>query len=150
MQALMKLRDMLMDELEEITERGPLTESSLGIVQKLTHSIKSIDTICAMEEQSRESRESRDGYSGRRYRDGSQDGSRESRDYSGRRYRDGGTSGRRRDSMGRFRDGGSSGRRYSRDEARDKMISGLEEMMPEVSPEAQRAIEKTISALEQE
>lgn len=144
MQALMKLRDMLMDELEEITERGPLTESSLGIVQKITHSIKSIDTICAMEEQSRESR---DGYSGRRYRDGSQDGG---SGYSGRGYRDGGTSGRRRDSMGRFRDGGSSGRRYSRDEAKDKMISGLEEMMPEVSPAAQRAIEKAISTLEQE
>ena len=162
MHKLIELREMLMDELEQITDRGQITEGSLGIVDKLTHSIKSIDTIIAMES---ESRESRDGYSGRRYRDG---GSRESRDgYSGRRYRDGGSresrdgysagyddggrSGRRRDSMGRFADGGTSGRRgYSRDEAKDMMIADLEGMMGEVSPETQHAIQKAVKALEQE
>ena len=153
MHKLYDLREMLMDELEQITKRGQITEGSLDIVQKLTHSIKSIDTILAMEQssrESRESRESRDGYSGRRYYDGSRDGSRESS------YDGGGTSGRRRDSMGRFRDGGSSsdgysGRRgYSRDEAKDKLVSGLEGMMDDVSPETQHAISKAIRALEKE
>ena len=148
MHKLYDLREMLMDELEQITKRGQITEGSLDIVQKLTHSIKSIDTILAMEQssgESRESRESRDGYSGRRYREGSRESS----------Y-DGGTSGRRRDSMGRFRDGGSSsdgysGRRgYSRDEAKDKLVSGLEGMMDDVSPETQHAISKAIRALEKE
>ena len=103
-------------------------------------------------EQGQDSRESRDGYSGRRYRDGSRDGSRESRESSW----DGGSSGRRRDSMGRFRDGGSSndgysGRRgYSRDEAKDKLVSVLEGMMDDVSPETQHAISKAIRALEKE
>ena len=162
MHKLLELRDMLMDELEQITDRGQLTEGSLGIVQKITHSIKSIDTIIAMEESSRESR---DGYSGRRYRDGSREGGTSGRryrdgssgEYSGR-YRDGGTSGRRRrDSMGRYADGSSgaysgdgySGR-YSRDEAKDKMIEELEGMMGDVSPQAQKAIEKAIHALDQE
>lgn len=151
MHKLYDLREMLMDELEQITKRGQINEASLDVVQKLTHSIKSIDTILAMGQsssESRESRESRDGYSGRRYRDGS----RESRESSW----DGGSSGRRRDSMGRFRDGGSSndgysGRRgYSRDEAKDKLVSGLEGMMDDVSPEAQHAISKAIQALERE
>ena len=145
MHKLIELREMLMDELEQITDRGQITEGSLGIVDKLTHSIKSIDTIIAMES---ESRESRDGYSGRRYRDG---GSRESRDGYSAGYDDGGRSGRRRDSMGRFADGGTSGRRgYSRDEAKDMMIADLEGMMGEVSPETQHAIQKAVKALEQE
>ena len=145
MHKLIELREMLMDELEQITDRGQITEGSLDIVDKLTHSIKSIDTIIAMES---ESRESRDGYSGRRYRDG---GSRESRDGYSAGYDDGGRSGRRRDSMGRFADGGTSGRRgYSRDEAKDMMIADLEGMMGEVSPETQHAIQKAVKALEQE
>lgn len=44
------LRDMLCDELDNITEQGEITQGSLEIIDKLTHSIKSIDTIMAMEE----------------------------------------------------------------------------------------------------
>lgn len=47
---LYELRDMLMDELKSLTSKGELTAGSLDTVDKLTHSIKSIDTICAMEE----------------------------------------------------------------------------------------------------
>lgn len=135
MHKLFELRDKLMDELEEQTGRQ-LTEQSLGLIDKLTHSIKSIDTIIAMNIE--EHGESRDGYSGRR----------------GYFYtqRDGGTSGRRRrDSMGRYADDRYSGRRgYSRDEAKDKLIGEMEGMMDDVSPEAQHAIEKAIHALHQE
>ena len=45
-----ELREMLMDELHKISSKGELTAGSLETVDKLTHSIKSIDTICAMEE----------------------------------------------------------------------------------------------------
>lgn len=44
------LREMLCEELENITERGSLSGDKLKIVDMLTHSIKSIDTIIAMED----------------------------------------------------------------------------------------------------
>ena len=50
MKGMEDLRDMLCDELYNITEQGEITSSSLEIIDKLTHSIKSIDTIMAMEE----------------------------------------------------------------------------------------------------
>lgn len=45
-----ELREMLVNELEKLTKKGELTAGSLDTVDKLTHSIKSIDTIVAMEE----------------------------------------------------------------------------------------------------
>ena len=47
-----ELKEMLCKELEEITRKGELTAGSLDTVDKLTHAIKSIDTIVAMEEYS--------------------------------------------------------------------------------------------------
>ena len=74
MKKLEEIREMLCDELDKIAERGELSAGSLDMVDKLTHSIKSIDTIMAMH-----------GYSN---------------DY---RYNDGGRSyAARRDSMGRY------------------------------------------------
>ena len=151
MHKMMMLRDNLMDELEKFAEK-PLNEQSLELVDKLAHAIKCIDTVSAMEQQ--ESRESR-GYSGRSYRDGGGMSGRRYRDdysedgVSGRRYyytqREGGMSGRRRrDSMGRYADG------YSQDEAKDKLMSEMENMMGNVSPEAEHAIRKAITALGQE
>ena len=146
----MMLRENLMDELEKFADK-PLNDQSLEIVDKLAHAIKCIDTVVAMEQQeSRESRESR-GYSGRSYRDGGGMSGRRYRDdysedgMSGRRYRDGGMSGRRRrDSLGRYADG------YSNDEAKDRLMSEMEGMMNNVSPEAQHAIQKALNALGQE
>lgn len=147
MHKMMMLRDNLMDELEKFAEK-PLNEQSLELVDKLAHAIKCIDTVSAMEQQ--ESRESR-GYSGRSYRDGGGMSGRRYRDdysedgMSGRRYRDGGMSGRRRrDSLGRYADG------YSNDEAKDRLMSEMEGMMNNVSPEAQHAIQKALNALGQE
>jgi hypothetical protein len=42
------LKDMLCEELDEITRKGELTAGSLDTVDKLTHSIKSLETIIAM------------------------------------------------------------------------------------------------------
>lgn len=50
MKHIMQIRDMLCDELDDIAKKGQLTADSLDAVDMLTHSIKSIDTILAMEE----------------------------------------------------------------------------------------------------
>lgn len=120
------LRDNLMEELESFADR-PVNERDLEFVDKLSHAIKCIDTVCAME--------GYDGYSGRTYRD----------NYSGRMYRDNYSYG----NMGSRR-GYSNLGRYSRDEAKDRLIGEMEGMMNDVSPEAQHAIQRAISALNME
>lgn len=55
-----ELKKMLERELEKITKKGELSAGSLDVVDKITHSIKSIDTIMAMEDA---------GYSNARRRD---------------------------------------------------------------------------------
>ena len=45
-----ELKDMLCEELDRIAMQGELTAGSLETIDKLTHSIKSIDTIMAMED----------------------------------------------------------------------------------------------------
>ena len=50
MHKLIEIKDMLMEELEKCANKGELSAGSLDIVDKLTHSIKSIDTILAMED----------------------------------------------------------------------------------------------------
>lgn len=145
MHKMMMLRDNLVDELEKFADK-PLNEQSLDLVDKLAHAIKCIDTVSAME------RAENDSYSGRSYRDGmsrrtyrddySGDG------VSGRRYfytqRDGMSGMRRRDSLGRYADG------YSHDEAKDRLMNEMQNMMGDVSPEAQHAIQKALNALGQE
>ena len=57
------LKAMLFRELEEITRKGELTAGSLETVDKLTHSIKSIDTILAMHGERSEKRDAMGRYS---------------------------------------------------------------------------------------
>ncbi len=132
MEYMHELKEMLCDELEDIVQKGELTAGSLDTVDKLTHSIKSIATIMAME------------------------GPDYSYDYGGNMgssYRGGSYA--RRDSRGRYsRRGGSyarGGRRggYSRDDEMDKMVAKLEKMMNEASDQnVKNAIEQAISAIE--
>ena len=98
-----KLRDMLEKELHTITDKGELSAGSLDIIDKLTHSIKSIDTIMAMEGSSHDGYYSRDGYSSRGYDEGNS-------------YR------RRRDSMGRYSN------EYSRREDDDRVRDWMTQM----------------------
>lgn len=142
MHKMMMLRDNLVDELEKFADK-PLNEQSLDLVDKLAHAVKCIDTVTAME------RAENDGYSGRSYRDG-MSGRTYRDDYSGdgvsgRRYfytqRDGMSGMRRRDSLGRYADG------YSHDEAKDRLMNEMQNMMGDVSPEAQHAIQKALNAL---
>lgn len=94
------LKEMLCKELESITRKGELTAGSLDTVDKLTHSIKSLETIIAMNE--------------------AQDGESGYYPYMGRSYQ-------RRDMRGRYSRENRGG--YSRDDARDEMISELREIM---------------------
>lgn len=49
MKDLYQIRDMLMDEVCEISEK-PLSLDKIKLIDMLTHSIKSIDTVNAMRE----------------------------------------------------------------------------------------------------
>lgn len=105
------LKDMLCEELDEITRKGELTAGSLDTVDKLTHSIKSLETIIAMNES-----ESRAPYGG---------------DNGGNMSNRGGRSNaQRRDSRGRYR--------YSRNDARAEMVDDLRDMMQDAPDEHTR------------
>lgn len=138
MKSYEKIKEMLCEELENIAKKGELTAGSLDTVDKLTHAIKSIETIIAMNEyneygySNRGSYESRNGSScARRYtRDGSMDGGNSYARYGNVR----------RDSMGR----------YSRDEANDEIISRLHEVMNDAPNEqTKQEIRKLINKMEQ-
>ncbi len=109
------LKKMLCKELEEVSRQKELSAGDLEVVDKLTHSIKSLVTIMAMEE---------GGYS---YNDG----------YSGARRRDG--MGRYTDS-GRYYDDGYSGRRYSRDEGKSYMIRQFEKLMGDATTQEEHEV----------
>ena len=52
MHKMEELKDMLCEELDKITKKGELSAGSLDVIDKLTHSIKSIETIMAMNDYS--------------------------------------------------------------------------------------------------
>ena len=137
-----KLRGMLCDELEKITDRGSLTADTLTFVDKITHSIKSIDTIMAMEDA---------GYSEDYYGDNYDNY--DSRDYSRNSYARGRGRNAKRDSMGRYANDGRYSYerrgRYSRDDGKQSMVKQLEQMMESAPGEQERnAIMQALNHLE--
>ena len=131
-----EVKQMLCKELDNIAKEGKLTAGNLDAIDKITHSIKSLVTIMAMEESGYSSER---GYSGAQRRD------------SMGRYMDAGPS--YGGSYGRYMDGGSmdggySGRRYSRDEGRNHMMSQLENLMQNASsPEEREVMQQAMSRL---
>lgn len=126
MRYMEELKEMLCDELDKIASKGELTAGSLDTVQKLTHSLKSIETIMAME-----------GY-GDSYDDMSYE-----RGYN----RGGSRRNGRRDSMGRYtrENRGRSRRMYSGDDIEGK----IEELMNEVDePKVRQALQKALEHME--
>ena len=130
---LHELCETLSGELADINSKirdagGKMSAGDLEVVDKLTHSIKSIKSVIAMMEES-------DSYSGfyprpwgGMYADG---GSyRGGGAYRGGSYRGGGSYARRRDSMGRY----SGERSYSRNDMADR----LREMMEDAPDERTR------------
>lgn len=130
--SLNKIKEMLCDELDNIAKRGELSPGSLETVDKLTHSLKSVVTIMAMEDYD-EGGASYDGADG-----GAMGG------VSGRR-------GRSR-TTGRYvsREGGYSGRRYdggmSYAGARDELMSHVDELMGMAEDEPTRAMIRRFKA----
>lgn len=132
MDELYELKEKLCRELQEYVG-GDITAGSLQTIDLLTHSIKSLDTIMAMEDAGY----SNDGYNG----------------YSG--YR-----GQRRDSMGRYADGGSYGRyyddgmyrnrRYSREEGVSMLSQEIERLMDDAkTPEEREVLKQAHQKLKQ-
>lgn len=114
------LKKMLCKELENVANQKELSAGDLETVDKLTHSIKSLLTIIAMEDS---------GYSGARRRD------------SMGRYADG-------DYSNRYYDDGYSGRRYGRNEGKSYMIQQFERLMNDVSsPEEHEVLQSAINRL---
>lgn len=123
-----KIKEMLCEELDNVTKKGELSAGSLEIIDKLTHSIKSLATIIAMEESS--------GYSGREYSrtydGGNMNGNSMNGDYSGAR--------RKRDSMGRYSRTGYS---YA-----NEVIDELYEAMDKAPADMKHKIQKIIDEFE--
>ena len=134
MDAYYDLKEMLCEELEDVVKKGELSAGDLDVVDKLTHSIKSLVTIMAMEEGGYSNDGSYDNY-GNGGNGGMNGGSYNSyRGYSSRRGRD---------SMGRY----TSGRRYSRDEAKDEVMRHLEKAMTGASGEQRKIIQDAVEEL---
>ena len=131
MKKMEELKEMLCEELEKITKKGELSAGSLDVIDKLTHSIKSIDTIIAMEDAGY-SNDYSYGYSreDRYMMDGDNRGNSNAR-------------GRKRDSMGRYsrdnsyRDSYNRGG-YSREDEMESLKMDLHEMLEEAKSEDQR------------
>lgn len=130
MHEMYELKEMLCDELAKITKKGELSAGSLDAVDKLTHSIKSIDTIIAMDEYSEDDGMSYEGS----YARGENRGGNRGRSYA---------RGRNRDSMGRYTRGGSyrgsyARGGYSRDEEMENLKMNLQDMLEEANSEEER------------
>lgn len=116
---LYELRDTMMHELKDTMEHGQKDMQTLDTIDKLTHIIKSVDTICAMEDAGY----SRDeGYSHSRYGRGNR--------YS---YNDGYGSGYSNNSY-RY----EPEIHYSHDDGRMSMMHRLEEMMRDAKTDKER------------
>lgn len=131
------LKMMLCKELEQLARKRELSAGDIDVVDKLTHSIKSIVTVMAMEDGGY----SYEGNSGARGRN---------RDMNRYAY-EGGNSGLYYDGgypSRRYYDGGYSGRRYSREEGKSKMIQEFEKLMDDASnPDEREILQSAISKL---
>lgn len=124
MKVLYDLRDMLHDCLEEITEKGSLGAGELDAVDKLTHSIKSIDAIL--------------------YRYGKGEEEEHAKYHGGQHIRGTSYKGRRRK-----HDNNPTGiNQYSREDDREYLVRKMEEMLDTATPEEQRIIRKCIDELD--
>ena len=113
MEELYKLKEMLCDELESYGKKKELTAGSLDVIDKLSHALKSITTVIAMEESDGEY---------------SNDYPMNGRTYRGSSYARGRMNARR-DSMGRYSRDGYSG-------AVDDMVSQLKDLMEDAPNES--------------
>lgn len=136
MHGMMELRNKLEMELDELTKQGKMTTGILDSVDKITHTIKSIDTIKAMEE----------GYSNRGSYGGSYGGYYDN-SYDGSYARD--RRGRNADGSYRIRRDGGRDQRYSYERGYSRgMKEQLEDMMENARPEEKKMIRMWMQELD--
>ena len=152
MEYIEKIKKMLCKELDEYAMKQKLTVGDLDMIWKLTDTVKNLDKISMLEESEGYSEE-RGGMRGRSYMHGSSYD--DDMMYSERRGR-----GRnaKRDSMGRYSsDMGSSyddyseermDRRYSRDDAKDHLMSKIGEAMESADPNEREILKDCMRKLE--
>ena len=139
MEYIEKIKKMLCKELDEYAMKGRISGSDLDMIWKLTDTVKNLDKIEMLE----------DG--------GSYDGYSVMREYpymGGSSYARGRGRYAKRDSMGRYSsDMGDDysermDRRYSRDDAKDHMMSKLGSMMESADPNEREIIKDCMRKLE--
>ena len=134
------LKSMLEQQVDQITAKGDINPQDLEMLDKAVDIIKDIETICAMRKAKEQ--EMNGGYSQRNIyamdNGGMSYGWYEPprRNYytNGGTHTDGMSFRQNRDSMGRY----SSRRGYSRDEAKDRMMNTLEDMLSDATTERER------------
>lgn len=137
MKSMEELKDMLCKELDKITKHGELSASTLENVHKLTDTIKIIDKIIMLEEDGDYSQRGDWEARGTYGRESSYARRRGTHYVRGHYSRDDG-----------YNDGNYS-RRYSREDAKGKMIEKLEHIMDETDGMREREIiEHCISQIE--
>ena len=152
MEYIEKIKKMLCKELDEYAMKTKLSMADIDVIHKLTDTVKNLDKIEMLEDEGGYS-EARGGMRGRSYMHGSSYD--DDMMYSERRGR-----GRnaRRDSMGRYSsDMGSSyddyseermDRRYSRDDAKDHLMSALGEAMEDADPKEREILKDAMRKIE--
>lgn len=147
MKHLEELKETIKRELEKFAKQGDVSVNTLEKIHKLSDTYKNLCKIEMLEEDA-------DGYSEARGGRGGRGGMSYDDDmmYSERRGR-----GRnaKRDSMGRYSSEGGSYERggrggYSRDEAKDWMMTQLGEMMEDADPKEREALKKCMRELERD
>ncbi|MCM1364392.1 MAG: hypothetical protein NC122_04100 [Faecalibacterium sp.] len=135
MKSMEELKMMLCNELDTIAKRGGMSVSTLETVHKLTDTIKNIDKIIMLEEDGGYSQngdwEARGSYG----RESSYANRRGTHYVRGHYSRDDGYG-----NDGYSNEGGNYSRRYSRGDAKSKMIEKLERMMNEADNMHEREI----------
>ena len=151
MEYIEKIKKMLCKELEEFAETGKLkTPSDISMLKDLTGAIKNIDKIEMYKEEKEGYSEARGGRS-RSYMGGSSYD--DDMMYSERKGKNA-----RRDSMGRYSSNmGSSyddyseermDRRYSRDDAKDHLMSKIGEAMESADPNEREILKDAMRKIE--
>ena len=133
MKELYELKDLVCDELKEYGKKGEISMGNLDVIDKLSHTLKSLETIIAMNEANGGNSEY---YPMGSYRGSYNDGG----NYSGRSSYARGRMNARRDSMGR----------YSRDDQMDNMVDQLRGLMDDAPNDRVRSeLQKVVTKMEQ-
>ena len=149
MEYIEKIKKMLCKELDEYAMKSKLSMADIDVIHKLTDTVKNLDKIEMLEDDGGYS-ETRGGMRGRSYMHGSSYD--DDMMYSERRGR-----GRnaRRDSMGRYSSDMDDDysetrmdRRYSRDDAKDHLMSALGEAMEDASPNEREILKDAMRKIE--